>query len=293
MAVPFPLSRCPGFWWRTDVRCPTIHRVERSDLSGVSDPWADLETYRQRYEIDDQLDRVLSLQRTMGRRKGRAASLYNRLADLESQVADARAELKAVESEIEGSRVVGALLVDEILDRVRIEQGEGWSPAPILGFRIWSVHKGRLHGAKIPWTSPALTSRCLNRVPGEDMPHSTLRCGPPACGIYATKTLDTLRSQLLSPGHRDGIAIGLVAMTGKVIEHELGYRAASVETVALTLSLSGRVFATADPAGIDALFADPVGTLDAAGTDAADTVDPDRFLETWKEERETWTWEKS
>jgi hypothetical protein len=265
--------------------------VERSDLSGVSDPWADLETYRQRYEIDDQLDRVLSLQRSMSRRKGRAASLHHRLDDLESQIAAARAELKAVESEIEGSRVVGALLVDEVLDRVRAEQGEGWSPAPVLGFRVWTVHKRRLHGAKLPWTSPTLTSRCLNRVPGEDMPHSTLRCGPPACGIYATKTLESLQSQM--PGHREGIATGVVAMTGKVIEHELGYRAARVEAVALTFRLSGRVIATADPAGIDALFADPIGTLDAVGTNAEDATGRDRFLETWKEEHEKWTLEKS
>lgn len=147
------------------------------------DPWAELEIYRQRYDIEDQLVQVRSLERSIARRRAKATTVVRRLEQLERQLAGARRELAAVDREMAGSREIGALLIRDILDQVRTERGEAWTPVAIRGFRMWQIEDNALRGAQMPWTSPLFTASCLREVPGDDIPHSDTRCGPPACGV--------------------------------------------------------------------------------------------------------------
>ena len=211
---------------------------------------------------------------------------------LEKELLDARAEAKAARSEVVGTERMGSLLVAELVERIRIENKEGWSPEPILGFRMWVIRETGVFGAKTRWRRPKMTSACLNRIPGEDLPHGFDRCGPPACGIYATKSLAVLRREL-GVADINGYMVGLVGMTGKVVEHDRGYRAAEAEAVAVALSLNGRHLMTDDECVIADLFADPARTIGEIGVAGkTDQREADEYLERWKEENESWTWEQ-
>lgn len=224
------------------------------------DQWKRLDLYRQRYLIEDRLGPLLSLEKSINRRRVRSASLARRLDELESQIAEVRTELRAVDSEIEGSRATGALLIEDIIDRVQIEMGEAWSPAPVRGFRVWRIEANRVMGSQTHWPSPTLMSECLREIPGEDLPHPVSRCGPPACGIYAVKGLDIFPDDV-ARGEIHRSVVGVVAMSGKVVEHEDGYRAASATTIAVSANDGRHQLLTTDTRVIEALFDDPAETL--------------------------------
>lgn len=262
--------------------------MTRATATPPHDGWAVLEKYRERYNLDGEIPGLVSLKKSIDRRRQRRAALNRRLGDLTRQVAEAESQLRAVNSEIHGAQQAGALLLRDVLDKVRREKGEGWSPAPVLGFRAWHLYKGLLYGAKLMWQTPEMEAECLHHVAGEDLPHSVGRCGPPPCGVYAVKDLDVLHREL---GTDSGSILGVVAMTGKVIEHELGYRAAKSTVVAITGRVGGHRFATDQPDEIADLFANPVGA--AARSPAVRVQDADRYLLEWKEENDIWTWEKS
>lgn len=257
--------------------------------SPAVNPWEQLEAYRERYDIEDRLGQLSSLERSITRRRARARALRRREEELESQLETTRRELTAVETEIARSDLTGRLLVEEVLSHVKEDMGEVWSPTPILGYRLWAIGDAGLHGAKVRWPQPRLGTQCLNRVPGEDVPHSTRRCGPPPCGIYATKRLDVLHRES-RVDDEPGYAIGVVAMTGKVIEHELGYRAASVEVLAIVARGQSSLMATDEPARIEGLFTDPKRALGECG-EMQIPGGTDQYLEQWKERRERWTWD--
>jgi hypothetical protein len=90
---------------------------------------------------------------------------------------------------------------------------EFWSPEEIEGWRVWSWTGKILKGSfEHDWASTALDADCVvcSEPPGWDCP----------CGIYAMKERRSL------PPPRPGSAIvGKVALSGRVIEHEDGYRA--------------------------------------------------------------------
>lgn len=251
------------------------------------DSWAELEIYRQRYDIEDELKQVHSLERSISRRRARAHALKRRLDDLNRQLTEATAELDAIQNEITGSRRAGSLLLEEILEQVKTREGEGWSPIPVLGYRAWYVNKNSVFGAKMWWKTPSLSATCLNYVDGEDIPHSFQKCGPPACGIYAAKDLTVLRKEL---GLRVmGPIVGVVALSGKVVEHDHGYRASDARVVALAGQLGDGRFATDDPTMIDEVFAAPDRTLEKLKKSAVPL--PQHYLERWKEKNESWTWD--
>jgi|FLYL01.1.fsa_nt_gi hypothetical protein len=105
--------------------------------------------------------------------------------------------------------------VDEEVDPEPAE--EFWSPEPPVGWRGWMWRDGTLHGVRVPWPRPILEAECnlgCRPVPG-------WLCG---CGIYATKDRwNAWRTPI----------IGKVALSGRVIEHEEGYRAARAEILEL------------------------------------------------------------
>ncbi|MGB7861127.1 MAG: hypothetical protein WBM90_11570 [Acidimicrobiia bacterium] len=261
-------------------------------LTGQSDAWELLRLYRQRYDLGESAEFAFRLEQSLHRRRAKAAALRRRKEHLESELLEVESLLEAARNEIAGSLLAAELFVRETIDGIRRERGEGWSPTPILGFRMWSIEDDGLRGAKTRWPMYRLASTCLNGVPGEDVPHSIGKCGPPACGIYATKQVEALRSRfgLWNP---EGCVVAVVALTGKVVEHELGYRGAHAEVVAIGASSEGRKLLTHDQSQVAAMFENPRATL-------TDTGDPGRltseqlcgFLEQEKREFERWTWEE-
>lgn len=226
----------------------------------VAEQWELLDIYRDRYPIEHLLGEVDSLKRSIERRRLKRGSIRRRVEELEKMLADARTELDAVMAEIQGSLSVGSLLIDEILDKVREDNAERWSPTPIRGFRVWRVQPEAVWGSQVAWHQPILTSKCLRSVPGEDVPHSVTRCGPPACGIYAVKSLEMFPPDVASCQFRD-MAVGVVALTGKVIEHDLGYRAARAKAVAVAVHFEGKRLAIRRENELRALFRNPAETV--------------------------------
>lgn len=267
-----------------------MFRVARS--APKTDPWELLHRYQQRYGVTEDLTPALHLERTIARRRAKADALGRRADELETLLAETLQQLKAVRHEIEGSRKTAELFAEEVLDSIRREHDEGWSPIPVFGYRIWVIRNNGLYGAMTRWWAPELTSICLNQVKGDDIPHSIRRCGPPACGIYATKELDVLRKEL-GVGDIDGYVVGVVALEGKVVEHTRGYRAARARAAAVTSRHMGRHLQTDDRDVIDSLFADPAMTVAETGVAGRpEGGSGDRYLNQWKEENDKWTWEK-
>jgi hypothetical protein len=115
---------------------------------------------------------------------------------------------------------------------------------PITGYRVWNVHEnGLLCGQAVnePWPPYApLIARCA----GVASPHAhldndgALRPAPVfhcECGVHALKSEDAARERLIEERLRTaqalysmypkGRAFGAVKLWGRIIEHQLGYRA--------------------------------------------------------------------
>lgn len=251
----------------------------------VAEAWRQLEVYADRYPIDDRLESLRSLKQTMQRRRDKGAALQRRLAQLEEMADEVRDQIRAVYDEVAGSEKTGALLISEILEQVRIEMGEAWSPTPVRGFRAWRIIRGRVYGAKMAWNRPLMEAKCLQMIDGEDLPHSDSRCGQPPCGVYALKDLDKLYSDVIGDGDQD-IVIGVVDLTGKVIEHDLGYRAQHAEVTALVANCGGRQLVSTDPDEIALLFAEPERTVAQLGS--TNEIDTAGFLGAQLEKETAW-----
>jgi len=184
----------------------------------------------------------------------------------------ARARLRGAYRDVQGARreliATGQLI--EMLHReiADLERGlvlpapieQAWSPRPVLGYRAWRIHRGGLRGVREQWREPEFRAVCAGRPLAEqgDIPHHDGLCGRLGCGIYAVKD-----PAVVAGGPRpwlrlfDGTVFGLVALTGKVVEHERGYRAARARVVAAAMVGLGRLTCSADPAWIRAVFAEP------------------------------------
>jgi hypothetical protein len=154
---------------------------------------------------------------------------------------------------------------------VRDREGEGrrpaadpdvalgfWSPTPVLGFRFWYVFSGGLQGVRQTWLRPELEAQCARQGPGA--PHTAGGC---RCGIYALKAPESLPRPgpvRMRPGA--GLAYGLVTLSGVVVEHELGYRAARAKVAAAAVLFRGRAVCGADRWWIQRLFERPDGALE-------------------------------
>jgi hypothetical protein len=148
---------------------------------------------------------------------------------------------------------------------------EFWSPRPVLGFRMWEL-RGRLQGAWQAWDGPYREARCVSRRAERDdgeVPHTDGRCGEPPCGIYAFKEPSQLLAAFgLPEGSRRNV-YGLVALSGKVVEHERGYRAQRATVVAAAAAGRGLVVRVEGLEWLQCLFLAPEETV-------AGLVDTDR-----------------
>lgn len=260
----------------------------RVDGERPSDAWDQLQTYRQRYPIDHLLEQVDSLERSIKRRQARHHAIRRRMDDLEKQLTQTKAEFDAVTGEIAGSRAAGALLIEDILDRVRQENDERWSPTPPRGFRVWRVESGAMWGNQVTWPEPSLVGRCLRSIPGDDVPHAMRLCGPPACGIYAVKSLDTFPADVAGCEFRD-MAVGVVALAGKVIEHELGYRAQRASVVSLAIHHGGRRVVTKRASEIEALFHAPTDAIARLESSSFSSPNEARAILESSQKEDIWT----
>ena len=205
-------------------------------------------------EIGTEIDGARRLEGKALQRRARAATLFRQITQLQQ-------EAEALEQEATGyERGIQALL-GSVVDRIEHGHGPSWSPWPVFGYRIWSIEKDGLHGAWVHWRSTELTATCRNGSL-EDVPHDNRRCGPPSCGIYAVKRIGTLLNNypIEDPGN---FAIGLVALSGRVVEHTRAYRALQARVVAIGAVVGRRMILTSDRQRLHEIFAD-VGAAAAA-----------------------------
>lgn len=262
--------------------------MSQVDTEQASKQWEKLEIYRQRYSLDEELGPVRDLQNALDRRRSRESSLERRQREIEKQLNEVTNELDAVRSEIDGTLVAGSLLIEDILDRVRNERGERWSPVAVRAFRVWRIEDDQIKGNQVRWAEPWLESHCLRQIPGEDLPHSEGRCGPPACGIYAVKSLDWYPIEVSNVSMNNSV-VGVVALSGKVVEHTAGYRAERARVIAVSVRSRGRRLMTGDFPTIETLFEDPQLTMARFGTTRdIDTGEIREFLESAQRKEAQW-----
>lgn len=215
--------------------------------------------------------------------------LRSRLEVVEEQLAELVSERRRLLEEDARIDLMRTALVDDVADRIRRRHNEGWSPTPVTGYRVWAVGENRLQGATgHVWETPRLDAECGRARTNRDLPHTDSLCSRfgHGCGIYAAK--DPAR---LEEG--DSIwVLGVVHLSGKVVEHELGYRAARAEVKAVAAQAEGRLLATCDPGQIDELFADPIATIRRSGREIEAVLHGTDLLEVIEDlerEMEKWT----
>lgn len=150
-----------------------------------------------------------------------------------------------------------------------------WSPTPIIGYRMWRMHPdGVVEATGYRWPTPSLSAVCRprrsNLQPGAPHRRTDSACAG-LCGINAyatpqalvkaaerTPTRQRLTSGLSPIGNPlpEGV-YGTVALSGRVVEHEDGYRAEHAEVTCLVLPIGPSVWTTIDADAIKRAFEDP------------------------------------
>lgn len=117
-----------------------------------------------------------------------------------------------------------------------------WSNEPVIGFRMWRFDNGKFRGSHGGfWASRRMTARCEKKrsheLSGFPIPHDEMVCDWPPCGVYAMKRaapiVETVVDNLDLTDEPMILAAGTVALSGRVIEHEYGYRGEHAEVTSL------------------------------------------------------------
>ena len=210
---------------------------------------ATVRRYEERYgDLAGMVD-LAKASSAMASRQRRYDQLAEELERIQARMRSMRSEVQRIERWLE-------FCLEDVVARAREDHAEGWSPTPVLGYRLWAVGDDALHGVKMAWSERSLVATCLSRGGDNEIPHTDGRCGRLGCGVYAAKTVDPLYTEFDVSAIGD-VALGLVALTGKVVEHDDGYRGAEATVVALGASLEGHLLLSSDPERIEAVFADP------------------------------------
>lgn len=179
------------------------------------------------------------------------ASQHVRIERLEHEAAAILSEITRLEDEVDGRERALVMLLGHVVERLERRHRDAWSPVPLLGYRLWAMRNGKLFGARSHWPRPEFVATCDSH--GEGAPHTDARCGRLGCGVYLTKELAPLIDLHLQH-HSHSYVAAVVALSGRVVEHERGYRGAQARVAAAYAVWPDRVMATADPARITALF---------------------------------------
>jgi hypothetical protein len=177
-----------------------------------------------------------------------------------------------------------------VLRRIGRMFDDAWSPGPVPGFRMWTMEPFGLHGARVTRRMPEMRAECLATGSRDGVPHSDGRCGRLGCGVYATKELGPLiGAHLRRQSH--SYAVGLVASSGKVVEHEFGYRAERAVIVAVAAVAHGMYLATNDPAALIGICRTPARYVNEHGRTKPFEIIPhlEEYLLQQKERRFGWT----
>lgn len=217
---------------------------------------AEIQRYRARYGALPDPTRTGRIEAGIARRQTRVELLRHQLAELSE-------EISVLDRELVGMRAALVVHLREALVRMQREHTEGWSPTPIVAYRMWALFHDRIEGVRQPWREPRLTARCGQGFDSEDVPHTDGRCGRLGCGVYAAMDPAALMESFAPPVDH-GYVAGAVALTGKVVEHETGYRANTAEVIAVVAVHRTGVLASRDRSTIAALFGDPAGTIAAS-----------------------------
>jgi hypothetical protein len=184
------------------------------------------------------------LERLLGQRQAEAQAMRRRLAAVCRQVE----ELEATAAEW-AARAPGT--------------GQSfWTPAPVPAYRAWHLGPQGARGAVQVWPGPRLEAACV-RGPG--VPHDA----PCRCGIYGLKAAAGLRVRPVQPW---GLVYGLVALSGRVVEHAAGYRGRRAEARAVAVLWDGKMVCRSDPDWIARLFTPGVGAALAAAAPGVPAV---------------------
>jgi hypothetical protein len=213
----------------------------------------------------------------------------SRVAALHSKITEIRKEVRWLEDEIEGREAAVEAMLREALGRWERLVLDAWLPTAVLGYRMWSIEPDGLRGARVLWPGRRLTAHCDGRDLDARLPHSDGRCGRLGCGIYATKRLGPLLDRHV-PRSGTRYVAGVVALTGKVVEHESGYRGQYGEVVAAAAVLGRQYLATHDRAVIDGLCRAPADTIAAHGRTLPSPLRAamESFLTEYVERRSAW-----
>jgi hypothetical protein len=246
---------------RGTVRGRGSSRAQGKSIGSLLDEYRRI---RRRYgpiEEDALIDRVQS---SVAARRARLQMVRRQIDELRSEERWLADELNSREQSLE-------MLLGDVITRLGSVVEDGWSPFPVLGFRMWTMRPGGLHGAKVTWREPNLTARCLVTRDDVGVPHADGRCGRLGCGVYATKELRPLLTAHIE-AHSYGYVVGLVALTGRVVEHEHGYRAEQARIVALVAVGADRLVATDEPGLISDICSTPEATVAAIGRAMPDAI---------------------
>lgn len=204
------------------------------------------ERLRLKYGVADSPPELEGLLRNQRRRQANLRDLRDRLRRIQR-------EIDVLETEVAGVEKTLRYFLNDVIHRIRLEHGPSWSPDPVLGFRVWQLEESGFHGYRQHWKHRSLTALCGSSNDQEDVPHTEGQCSSPPCGIYAAKEIGEILDAH-SAIAVERIAVGLVAMTGKVVEHERGYRAKEVTVLSLALLREGQLHLTDDPDEVELLF---------------------------------------
>jgi hypothetical protein len=238
---------------------PGLGHLTAEKLARVATLRAELRRVEDRYGVTAS-DEITQLDRALRRRTAKIDVLSDRLDEILETLIHLEAERAGLLSGME-------LALTDHITRVHEHQGEVWSPWPVYAYRLWGVTASGLVGMVERWPTPAFEATCAKLPLNPDVPHTDDRCGEPRCGIYAAKRPDHLVPDAPAEG---GWAIGLVALTGKVVEHESGYRAQQADVQAIVIHHDDRVLAAEEPHIVGLAFAATVAVTKLLGQPAAE-----------------------
>jgi hypothetical protein len=244
---------------------------------------ATIRQYQDRYGDLDGVADVAEASSALAVRQRRLDWLAKEYERVGSQMRSLRSEVERIERWIE-------FCLEDVVARAKRAHAEGWSPTPVLGYRLWGVGAEGLHGVKMRWPGRKMTATCLVVGGSRDIPHTDGHCGRLGCGVYAAKSVEPLYREFDVAGIGD-VAVGLVALSGKVVEHEAGYRGAEAEVIALAACLGTHLLRTNDPNEIDRVFADPSAIAGAPEVDSQQQrlLEMEMFVEQQARRATPWT----
>ena len=200
-----------------------------------------------------------------------------RLEHLGEQLTRITSERDRVEREVLGCLTGSEALLTDLVSRFEAIDGHDWTPIPIVGYVRWTSDGGAMSDGGSTWESDSAIARCPISAPG-NLPHATSRCAERDCGIVALRRLHDLDD------HRGAgmTAVGRLALTGRVVEHEHGFRAELASATAIVVADGTRWFRTADVVQIERFFAAPEATFAELSapmpTDAILLLETDLYL---------------